>query len=134
MKIFIVLAGIQSCAFLFTTLQLLIVKPTSLRVMMPVVIITISAFILLISIDFYIEYHLMHMTPKAQYTKSADRPTEEGGNKKKGKGFKMGFLIIYINMCLVTWLIYLAYKNLEEELDNEEYENEPMEITISHIT
>ena len=39
-------------------------------------------------------------------------------------------------MCLVTGFLYLAYKDLEEYLENQKHENEPSEvvITISHIT
>lgn len=128
--------GAQSLAFLLVTIQLFFAKPTSMKVLIPLILVTLSAFILLVAIDFYIEYHLMHMTPKDSYTKQEkEEEDDEKGKKKKGKGFKLAFLIIYINMCIVTWIIYLAYKNLEEEIENEEYEDEaPMEITISHIT
>lgn len=134
MKIFLVLAGVHSIVFLIVTIQLFIAKPTSLKVMLPIIIVTTTAFILLIAIDFYIEFHLMHVPPKIQYT-NVDKKSDKKGGKDKGKGFKLGFLIIYINLCIVTWFLYLAYKDLEEELDNEEEcENPPMEIVISHIT
>lgn len=142
MKPFIALAGVHSLAFFIVTIQLLLAKPTSMKVLIPLILITTSAFFLLISIDFYIEYHLLHVTPKLQYTKSDDAPSDKESKKKKGKGFKLGFLVIYINMCLVTWFLYLAFKDLEEEIESQEYEDEPnninsnnnMEIIISHIT
>lgn len=132
MMAFIIIAGIHAVAFFIVTIQLFIAKPTSLKVIIPIILITASAFFLLIAIDFFIEYHHLHVSPRDKFTK--DKLDDDNLKKKKGKGFKMGFLIIYINMCVVAWLIYLAYKYLEEELDNEEYEDEPMEITISHIT
>lgn len=137
MKPFIALAGVQSFAFFIVTIQLLVAKPTSMKVIIPLVLITTSAFFLLIAIDFYIEYHLLHVTPKLQYTKShdAEDPSDEKSKKKKGKGFKLGFFIIYVHMCIVTWFLYLAFKDLEEEIESQEFEDEPnMEITISHIT
>lgn len=133
MKIFIVLAAIHSIAFFIISIHLALAKPTSLKVMLPIIFVTTTAFLLLIAIDFYIEFHLMHVTPKVLYTNVGKKPEKEKGGKDKGKGFKLGFMIIYVNMCIVTWFLYLAYKDLEEELDNEEYENEP-EIIISHIT
>lgn len=132
MEIFIILAGVHAAAFFIVTIQLCIAKPTSLKVMLPIVIITTTAFILLIAIDFYIEFHLMHVPPKVAYT--IDKKSDKKGGKDKGKGFKLGFLVIYINMCIVMWFLYLAYKDLDEELDKEELENQPMEIIISHIT
>lgn len=135
MKPFIAIAGVHSFGFFIVTIQLLLAKPTTMKVIIPLILVTTSAFFLLIAIDFYIEYHLLHVTPKVQYTKSDDALSEGESKKKKGKGFKLGFLIIYINMCLVTWFLYLAFKDLEEEIENQEYEDEPnMEITISHIT
>lgn len=65
---------------------------------------------------------------------TTDKKPDKKGGKDKGKGFKLGFLIIYINMCIVTWFLYLAYKDLEEELDEEDEPYPPMEIVISHIT
>lgn len=37
-------------------------------------------------------------------------------------------------MCVVAGFLYLAYKDLEEYLDNQKNENEPNVIVISHIT
>lgn len=134
MKIFIAIAGIHSIAFLIVTFQLFLTKPTSLKVMIPIVLVTVTAFMLLIAIDFFIEFHLMHVPPKEQYKSSEKVPKNESDGKKKGKGFKMGFFIIYVNMCIVSWFLYLAYKDLEEEIEKEEYESQPIEIIISHIT
>jgi hypothetical protein len=130
MIIFIVLSGFHAFAFLIVTIQLLMAKPTT-RAVIPLVIVVASSFFLLVTIDFFIEVHLLHMSPKAIYTKSK---TDEESKKKKGKGFKMGYLIIYSSMCVVAWFLFLAYKNLEEEVESQKRENEPMEITISHIT
>jgi p-aminobenzoyl-glutamate transporter AbgT len=128
------LAGVISIAFLLVTIQLFFAKPTSMKILIPFVLVTILAFIFLLAIDFYIEYHLLHMTPKDSYTRH-EKEDGKKSEKKKGKGFKLAFLVIYIHMCVVTWFIYLAFKDLEEEIENQEFEDEPpMEITISHIT
>lgn len=138
MRFFIIISGIQSIAFLFVTLQLLLAKPSSLKVMIPLILITITAFILLIAIDLYIEFHLMHKTPKIRYMSDARVTTTTieppKDKKKKGKEFKLGFSIIYINMCVVFWFLYYGYKDLEEQFENEENEIQQMEIVISHIT
>jgi phosphoglycerol transferase MdoB-like AlkP superfamily enzyme len=132
MIIFIVLSGFHAFAFLIISVQLLIAKPTTRKVIIPLIIAVVSAFILLVSIDFFIEFHLLHHTPKETYSNMNKNDDEK--KKKKGKGFKMGYLIIYSSMCVVSWFIFLAYKNLEEEIEKQKRESEPMEITISHIT
>lgn len=98
--------------------------------MVPLIIVTTIAFLLLIAIDLVIEFHLIHLTPRDQYTATHKAPKDE---KNKGKGFKLAFFVIYVNMCIVTWFLYLAYKDLEEEIEREEYGSQP-EIVISHIT
>jgi len=110
-----------------------VVKPTSKKVIIPLVLVVSTSFLLLVAIDFFIEVHLLHVTPKELLTKSDEGDDSKKG-KKKGKGFKMGYLIIYSSMCIVVWFLYLACKDLEEDLERQRSENEPMEITISHIT
>jgi hypothetical protein len=112
-----------------------VVKPTSKKVIIPLVIVVSTSFFLLVAIDFFIEVHLLHYTPK-QVLAGDQKPKVEDptSKKKKGKGFKMGYLVIYSSMCIVVWFLYLAYKDLEEDLERQRRENEPMEITISHIT
>lgn len=130
---FIILSGFHAFAFALITIQLLVVKPTSKKVIIPLFIVVSTSFLLLVAIDFFIEVHLLHVTPKEQFTKS-NESDDSKKEKKKGKGFKMGYLIIYSSMCIVVWFLYLAYKDLEEDLERQRSENEPMEITISHIT
>lgn len=138
---FIILSGFHAFAFALITIQLLVVKPKSTKVLIPLIIAVSTAFFLLVAIDFFIEVHLLHVTPKEQLTKAHDDTSSKGSNtdetkkaKKKGKGFKLGYLVIYSSMCVVVWFLYLAYKDLEEDLERQRCENEPMEITISHIT
>ena len=130
---FIILSGFHAFAFALITIQLLVVKPTSKKVIIPLFIVVSTSFLLLVAIDFFIEVHLLHVTPKEQFTKS-NESDDSKKEKKKGKGFKMGYLIIYSSMCIVVWFLYLAYKDLEEDLERQKSENEPMEIIISHIT
>ena len=140
---FIILSGFHAFAFALITIQLLVVKPTSTKVIIPLVIVVSTAFFLLVAIDFFIEVHLLHVTPKEQLTKTHDdhvpttvSPEDDQSKKpkKKGKGFKLGYLVIYSSMCVVVWFLYLAFKDLEEDLERQRSENEPIEITISHIT
>lgn len=136
MYIFLVLCGVHAFAYFFISIQLCLVrnKATSRKIIIPLVIAVATSFILLVAIDFFIEVHLLHMTPKQSYTqdKSIKKPEEES-KKKKGKGFKLGYLIIYTTMCIVGCFMYLAFKDLEEEIEKRKKDNEPMEITISHI-
>ncbi|KAL7037015.1 hypothetical protein ACKWTF_009032 [Chironomus riparius] len=137
---FIILSGFHAFAFGLITIQLVVVKPKTTKVIIPLVIVVSTAFFLLVAIDFFIEVHLLHVTPKEQLTKTHDDKAEMPEDdqtkklKKKGKGFKLGYLVIYSSMCVVVWFLYLAFKDLEEDLERQKSENEPMEITISHIT
>lgn len=85
------MATINAFAFLLTFIQLALSKPTSRKPLIPIVLVTISAFALLIAIDFYLEFQLSHLTPKEVLTK-----TEKEIPPKKTKGrFKMGYFVIY---------------------------------------
>lgn len=89
--VFIILATVNAFAFLVTFVQLALSKPTSRKVLIPIVLVTISAFAILIAIDFYLEIQLTHLTPKQVLTK-----TEVETPPKKTKGrFKMGYFVIY---------------------------------------
>ncbi|KAG5680038.1 hypothetical protein PVAND_009569 [Polypedilum vanderplanki] len=137
MLIFIVLCGLHAFALFIITIQLFVAKPTTKKVIIPLVILIATSFVLLVAIDFFIEFHLMHLTPKAVLTQTQKKSVEDKSkDKKKGKGFKMGYLIIYSSFCVIVWFVFLAYKNLEEDIEKQKKENElpPMEITISHIT
>lgn len=90
MTIFIVLATANTFGFLATFIQLAIAKPTSKKLLIPIVLCTAAAFVLLIAIDFFFEFQLTHVSPKETFTQSKDSPS------KKGKArFKMGYLVIY---------------------------------------
>ena len=93
MKVFLVLSFISGIGFLVTFIQLLVVKPTSTKVLIPIVIVTSMAFAVLIAIDFCLELQL------ARYV-AANPPKvlETGKPKKKGRGnsgFKTVYMIIY---------------------------------------
>lgn len=129
MKSFLILSVINMFGFLFTFVQLLIAKPTSKKIICPLVFFASTAFLILIAIDFYIEIHLSHMPPKEIFTQS-----KENKSTKSKARFKMAYLIIYMCLCIVGGFMYLAYKDLEEYLENQKTESEPLpEITISHI-
>lgn len=85
--LFIVLSTVNAFGFLFAFVQLLIVKPSSKKILIPIIIFTTTAFLILIALDFYLEIQLTHVTPRKSLT------AEE---KSEGKTrFKMGYLIIY---------------------------------------
>lgn len=78
--------------------------------------------------DFYLEIQLTHLAPKEMFTKSKD------SNGKKGKArFKMGYLIIYVWMCIISAFMGLAFKDLGEYLEQQKNDCKPKEIMISHI-
>lgn len=88
MKLFLLLSVINGFGFLMTFVQLLIAKPTSKKVLVPIVFFMTSAFLILIAVDFYLEIQMTHLPPKETYT--MDNPS------KKGKArFKTGYLVIY---------------------------------------
>lgn len=58
MKVFAVLAVANCIGFLITFIQLLIAKPTSKKVLIPIIVFSATAFALIIALDFYIEVHL----------------------------------------------------------------------------
>lgn len=129
---FEILCGFHTLAFFIITIQLLIVKPKSKKVMIPLVLAVSTGFLLLVAIDFFFEVHKLHATPKEIFTKSHTK--DETSKKKKGKGFKSGYFVIYCSMCIVIWFIFLAYKDLEEDLQRKRDNEQHVQITISHIT
>lgn len=86
---FIVLSILTAIAFFVTFVQLLNSKPTSKKVLIPIVLVTTFAFMILIALDFYLEIQLSHLTPKEALTSS------ESSSKKGKSRFKTGYLIIY---------------------------------------
>lgn len=95
LTLFIVLLVISGIGFLLTFIQLIIVKPTSRKILIPIALITSLAFGVLIAIDFYLEYQL------ARYMAAhPPKVPDDGKPKKKGRGnsgFKTGYMIIYGN-------------------------------------
>ena len=78
----------MAIGFLVSFIQLLIVTPKSKKVILPIVLLTTTAFCILIALDFYLEIQLTHIPPKETFTKDS--------TSKKGKArFKMGYLAIY---------------------------------------
>lgn len=90
---FIIPSAITAIGFLLTFFQLLFSKPSTKKVLVPIIVFTSVAFAILIALDFYLEFQLTHLPPppKEVYTK-----TEPSHDEKKGKTrFKMGYLVIY---------------------------------------
>lgn len=148
LKVFLILSLINMVGFLISFVQLLISKPKSKLVLIPIVLFTVTTFAILIALDFYLEIQLTHMTPKEIYTRSKTDP----GKKSKSR-LKMGYLVIYgkeinnpltkalkafnflvVCLCFIAGFVYLAFKDFEEYLEAERMANEPNEIIISHIT
>lgn len=91
LKVFLGLSVIIALGFLVSFIQLLIAKPKSKKILIPVVFFTIATFAILIAVDFYLEVQLTHFTPKESYTQNVGEKS-----KKKGKSrFKTGYLVIY---------------------------------------
>lgn len=78
----------NASGFLITFIQLLVAKPTSKKVLIPIVFFTSTAFMILIAVDFYLEVQLSHLPPKETLT--LEKPSPKGKSR-----FKMGYLIIY---------------------------------------
>ncbi|CRK99732.1 CLUMA_CG013050, isoform A [Clunio marinus] len=79
-----------------------------------------------------LKIQLSHLPPPPKISYTMEKP-----NKKGKSRVKMGFLAIYVCLCIVSGLIYLAYKELEDFLENQQKEQEKENeiiITISHIT
>lgn len=87
-KTFIILSALVAFGFLVTMTQLVIAKPTSKKALIPIVVVTSAAFVLLIAIDFFLEIRLTHVSPK-------EALTAEVSNEKGKSRFKTGYLIIY---------------------------------------
>lgn len=79
--------------FLITFVQLLIVKPTSKKIIIPIVVVTTIAFAIMVAIDFSLELQLAR-----HVALNPPKVIDNGKPKKKGRGnsgFKTGYMIIY---------------------------------------
>lgn len=93
-KVFIILAAVNAFGFFISFVQLMLMKPTSKKVILPVVLCTITTFMVLIAFDFYLEIRMAHPSDalKAQLTKT--EKAAEGEEESKSRA-KVGYLIIY---------------------------------------
>lgn len=141
----------NALAFLVIFVQLLIVKPTSKIILVPVILNTAATFAILIGIDFFLE---LQMTKKVVTPKEALTKTEAPEGEESKIRLKVGYLVIYCEMlngimwkvkwnqfdlspgclCIVAGFIYWAYKDFEEYLESQEEKNETPTIVVSHIT
>lgn len=78
----------NAAGFLVAFVQLMIAKPTSKKILLPIVLVTLTAFAILIAVDIHLEFNFSQVTPKESYT--MESPSKKGKSR-----FKMGYLVIH---------------------------------------
>lgn len=91
LRVFLGLFVVNTIGLLITFVQLLFAKPKSKKILIPIVLFTITTFAILIATDFYLEIKMTHITPKQNYTQTVSKEDE----KKRKSRFKMGYFVIY---------------------------------------